>query len=179
MHSTHRACIFTSASLDFLCIFRVAGAGWPKGLACNNGGLHFTSSPKLVVAAHTPCQRRAVGRWRRRRIHQKGFEQVLLIFQLVDDILQLPTMSIAIVHHHDSHHNLAWHPIPQPRQMVVRCSKKHKGKENVVRTRRKCTHRTCVFLYFRYPQQLRLVKKETGILWLVSASGLQKRHSGP
>ena len=39
----HCACVFTSPSLGFLCIFRVAGTWGPQGLAYNNGGLHSTS----------------------------------------------------------------------------------------------------------------------------------------
>ena len=56
---------------------------------------------------------------------------------------------VAIVRHRDSHRNLAWRPIPQPRhtgstregQIVVRCRKKHKGKEKVVRARGERPHR--------------------------------------
>ena len=45
---------------------------------------------------------------------------------------------MAIVDHRNSHRNVAWRPIPQPRQqtgspggcMLVRCSKIHKGEKN-------------------------------------------------
>ena len=56
----------------------------------------------------------------------------------------------AIVCHRNSHCNLAWCPIPQPRctgsplggggGMVVRCSKKHKWELKVLCTHEKLTH---------------------------------------
>ena len=61
---------------------------------------------------------------------------------------------MAIVHHCDSHRNLAWRPIPQPRQMgsleggcyrageVLRKSTMGNYGERVSRTTRKTTHRT-------------------------------------
>ena len=49
--TVHRGCIFTRPSLEFWCILRVAGT--PKGLAYNRG-LHSTSSPMVLVAAHSP-----------------------------------------------------------------------------------------------------------------------------
>ena len=55
--ASHRACMFTSPSLELLCIFRVAGTWWPKGVPYNNGGLHSTSSPMVLAAAHTPSHR--------------------------------------------------------------------------------------------------------------------------
>ena len=52
------------------------------------------------------------------------------------------TKPVAIVHHRDSHRNLAWRPIPQPRQTGSQ-STKHKGElwKRVSRTTQKTAHR--------------------------------------
>ena len=128
----------------------------------------------VVVAAHTPCQGRAVGRGRgRRRTLRYGP-------QTEEPRVPKPVGSNVSRFSVPSSMRQSFRLVPCPAatahgltmregEIVVRCSKKHKGKESAVRTRRKRTHhghivhRTAgVFLYagwyFRVNVRVRLLR---------------------